>query len=848
MRRSQWPVRCATWLLLILLAAAGAQTPARALTREEATAALVGKLWDANPPGQVLFSEDFESGTLDPWHADSGWKVVDRAEGGKCAQVVAMDNQIANLVLKAHLSITPGHPIAVCWRTRLAAGHEPIYLRVDFYGADGKQGTPYARQDISRAGPQWTQNTMLVSDWFPSYTRAITIWFHQAQKSDTTSQLDDIRVVDLAAATDAMLREELPRYQAMADRLATEAAALPATAVNDAWRAAILERLAQLQAGPEAVGKLEPGSKEFNDGLRGTAVTLSRFNDAVAALKTGALQTPEVLIYVTRPITSQMVTPFAQELPGGLAGRVALNACAGQTEPASLVLWAPEPLAGVMVKATDLSGPAGNIPAANVDVKWVKCWYKGGNAPYGIAVVRDRKALIPQLLLNDDSLVKVDLVGQHNSLKLSFPEGPRYVPIDDPKVVPWGSRMELKDFPVKDSPTLLPADLPAGRNKQVWVTVRVPESAAPGSYAGSLILSAGGKELGRLALTVRVLPFKLSPPKTHYDPTQDFTYSLYYWGWLDPTGRGSISYNQKSVEQFRAELEYMRDRGIVAPCMIWPASMIYDDERAFRQHLQIAKEVGFSGRPLVFGSSDVIGAPAAPTDLEALKARIRRTVAIAREYGFPEVYFYGIDEATGDTLKNERVAWKAVHEAGGKVIVSGFEGQYEAVGDLLDLFNRAGDPMAEQPERWHKLGHKLWNYGNPQTPVEDPLIYRRNYGLYLWRADFDGENTYCFMDSEGLTWNDFDGPAYRDHTVAYPTVDGVVATLEMEGFRAGTDDVRYATTLRLVIARAMQGKDPALQARAQGDLKWLDGLDTRTADLDQVRLQMIERILALQPS
>ncbi|MBI2302885.1 MAG: hypothetical protein HYU66_28595 [Armatimonadetes bacterium] len=280
--------------------------------------------------------------------------------------------------------------------------------------------------------------------------------------------------------------------------------------------------------------------------------------------------------------------------------------------------------------------------------------------------------------------------------------------------------------------------------------------------------------------------------------------------------------------------------------MIWPAPMVYGDETAFRRHLQLAKEEGFAGHPLVFGSSDMIGAPTEPAELEKLKDNIRRTVAIAREYGFPEVYFYGIDEATGDVLKSERVAWQAVHDAGGKVIVSGFHGQLEAVGDLLDLFNRAGDPLAERPAEWHARGHKLWNYGNPQTPVEDPLVYRRNFGLFLWKADFDGANTYCFMDSEGLTWNDFDGPAYRDHTVAYPTVDGVVATLAMEGFREGADDVRYVTTLRQAIARVLKDGPAARQVAAREAAEWLEGLDARSADLDGVRAEVVRRILALR--
>jgi len=215
-------------------------------------------------------------------------------------------------------------------------------------------------------------------------------------------------------------------------------------------------------------------------------------------------------------------------------------------------------------------------------------------------------------------------------------------------------------------------------------------------------------------------------------------------------------------------------------------------------------------------------------------------VALAKEYGFTGVYFYGLDEATGDRLASQRTAWQAVHEAGGKVIVSGFRGQFEAVGDILDLCNWCGPLDPAQPPLWHGLGHRVWSYGNPQTPVEDPAVYRRNYGLLLWKTGYDGACTYCFMDSSGTPWNDFDCDSYRDHNVAYPITDGVVGTLALDGLREGADDVKYATLLRMEIDRA----GASVPAHEAAD--WLEGLDPATADLDAVRADLIDHILALR--
>ncbi len=524
-----------------------------------------------------------------------------------------------------------------------------------------------------------------------------------------------------------------------------------------------------------------------------------------------------------------------------------VTACPGEYEPVSLVLWATESLPELLVEAGDLHGPNGTIAADNVDIKWVKCWYQGGNAPYGIAVQHKAKTLIPELLLNDDTLVRVDMEDEHNSLKLKFPDGPRYVPIDSPEVVATGTEYTLDEFPVQDSNNLQPIDLPAQFNKQVWITIRVPRQTPPGQYRGHLRINSTGQTLAQVQLRVRVLPFELPAPKTHYDADGDFTYSLYYWGELDASATGKIGFKHKSRQQFLAELQYMYDHGIVAPAMIWWPPVVYDkhagtliaDESLLRESLRLMQQVGMSGRPLMAEWGDWNTTD--PEELRQVQQYVRRVIAIAGEYGFTEVYFYGIDEATGERLKSQRKAWEAVHEVGAKVFVSGFEGQLEIVGDILNLFNRCSDPELGQTAEWHRQGHKIWNYANPQTPVEDPEIYRRNYGLFLWRLDYDGECTYCFMCCGGGPWNDFSGQSFRQHNIAYPIVDGVVGTLAMEGFREAVDDVKYATAFRSTLAEAQErGSAPP---KVQEVATWLEEVDLKKADLDEVRQKMISAIL-----
>ena len=54
-------------------------------------------------------------------------------------------------------------------------------------------------------------------------------------------------------------------------------------------------------------------------------------------------------------------------------------------------------------------------------------------------------------------------------------------------------------------------------------------------------------------------------------------------------------------------------------------------------------------------------------------------------------------------------------------------------------------------------GLLIYNYANPQCGIEEPLTYRRNCGLLLWKAGYDGVMNYAYQAAfGGHMWNDFD--------------------------------------------------------------------------------------------
>ena len=561
-----------------------------------------------------------------------------------------------------------------------------------------------------------------------------------------------------------------------------------------------------------------------------------------------------VIVYVLpAAISDRKILPTDAFIPGKVSSEIKIIASPGEYEPASFVVQALSDVKALAVKATSLRGDKGEIPAANVDLKVVKCWYQAGEG--SIAVTG--RVLLPELLLNDDSLVKVDHKEKHNYLKLSYPDGEMYFCISKNEETPGVPQIPtIEQFPVKDSKTLLPVDIAEDGNKQFWVTVRVPKDAAPGAYAGKIELRIKKKLIGAVKLKLRVLPIKLLPP--YYTSTFWYERGIYY--------KSTIGY-YKSEQQYRAEMEDLLAHGVTNPkiCAWFPGvsggpaeGPIADAMKArFFRELEIRKEVGMTVQPLYYGAGYNLGF-GRRTDLnDAEIAKVKRLVGEIRDavkrFGITEVYFYGIDEGKEAQLKGQRPIWEAIHEAGGKVFVSHNLGvAYELVGDLLDtVIWGGGGPHRTEAQKWHSVGHKIWCYGNPQAGVEKPEIYRRNYGLLLWQNDFDGAVTYtyfsCFGTASATTWNDFDY-SLREHNMVYPTADGVIDTIQWEGWREAIDDVRYVTTLTEAIKEAKKSQAAKTRAAALSAEKYLSKLknaDLFKRNLDTIRLEIITHILKL---
>ena len=526
---------------------------------------------------------------------------------------------------------------------------------------------------------------------------------------------------------------------------------------------------------------------------------------------------PELSIYNIVPTSKQKIlpeTPVALfPLVGSKNDTIIIKACRGEFEPISFVLRSNINIDNVSIVPSNLIKSSGGlIPSSAVDVRLVKCWYQAGTS-----VAKGEKQFVPELLVKNDSLVKVDILNKKNYLKVIINEKEQYIDISSSDAI----------FPdnakVYDSVTLLPFNLETNINKQVWVTFHLPDNAVFGDYTGSLSFDKEGVLLKKVDILLTVLPFELENPTVEY--------GLYYTSILRGNTEIPISSRNKSYDQYRAELQNMKDHGVLYQTMYQDLSV----PSLVGNILEIKNSLGLPNDKIY-----TMALGPAPDFTDSLMRRLPGIISswrnVISQYGFQDLYIYGQDEARGEELESQQAGWAVIHNEGAKVYVACYKGVADEIGSALDLPILSGAPKPEEVEKWHQLGKKVFIYGYPQVGNEDADIYRRNYGISLVCNGYDGEMNFAYQygfegGSQGHIWNDFASTSvYRNHVFAYPTSSGVIDTLQWEGFREAIDDVRYLTTLAKLTGSAVYQE--------------ICGTMRTDSDLDVIRNNIIARIIS----
>ncbi len=598
------------------------------------------------------------------------------------------------------------------------------------------------------------------------------------------------------------------------------------------------------------------------------------------------------LVFVTSAVTNKRILPDTEYISDAVVGGpVSLTATPGEYEPASFVIRPLKSVRNLVLSVGDFKSKNGYIiPKSALNIRTVKCWYQDQDinyrektpaethSPYAHSGI---KTLMPELLLNDDSLVKIDTIAKGNQLKLRFVDGDRYVDISSLDGVPGDT---IAEFPVSDASSLRPVDISSNTNKQFWLTAHLPRDAKPGEYRGTIQFKSPDGFKGSLSVRLTVLPFKLAGGHS--------ISSIYY---RTPSPQ---YYGESIWQQYRNEMENLAAHGVTSPMTQllfalgsgvqtavatekpykygpfvsagFPGADIDLILQDLKYKIKIMNESGLHTRVLYLDGLPV-GIPSSD-GLEVLYSRAAKVIETARAEGVQEVYFYGIDEAVGDVLKAQTQAWNTIHRAGGKMFVAGSGGKeyFGAVGDVLDLSVRANYPSSSEASQWHRNGRKIVCYANPQSGGEQPDTFRRNFGVLLWQYNYDGAMTYIYhnatiqnnlgINNPGIiswasSWNDFckNPDTSKQMNMVYPTANGIIDTLQWEGYREGMDDIRYINTLVEYISKAKSSKKAQARKEAGNAQKYLDDLkakDINKYDIEpqQVREDVIKWISRIQRS
>ena len=154
-----------------------------------------------------------------------------------------------------------------------------------------------------------------------------------------------------------------------------------------------------------------------------------------------------------------------------------------------------------------------------------------------------------------------------------------------------------------------------------------------------------------------------------------------------------------------------------------------------------------------------------------------------------------------------REVFDAYSRQGFKFIIASQNGIFWSNGYDWGWHNASKDPGEDDdaPRLWNQLGAETYCgwYAVQHTGPENPDFNRRQYGL---AAYLGGYSAACNYAHHLGPYND-DADYYKPMVFAYGVSDGVLDTLQWEGFREGIDDIRYATEMTRLARTARDSRN-----------------------------------------
>ena len=539
----------------------------------------------------------------------------------------------------------------------------------------------------------------------------------------------------------------------------------------------------------------------------------------------------DVTWWVVPAMSGVQRLPDAVPADGELGGTVRIVAARGEYEPGSFVVRSAVNLGKVQPVVGKLVNEKGDVfPADNLDLTVVKVWYQNKNGWFSYFADTGMK-LCPELLLHDEDLIRVDTAKKANYARITSADG---------KTAEWwlNPPQEKKPFPsmrpgFADARTIQPVALEKGISKQFFLTAHVTPDIPAGIYRGSIVFPHIS-----IPVAIKVLDFDLPKPMAYIHPEMDMRICSY-----DYIGKKHILELNGGDE----ELAWKQMEAILADFVAHGQDMKWvrcktGSEEAERT-IELMKKVGMR--------TDVLVGPVdykwQERDAKAARERADGIVAYYnKKYGHHNVYCGYGDEPGMRFFPENRPVFDAYQAAGLKFIIASHEHIFDQAGFRWDWHNAARNPAdATDPSVWNQMGtntYCAW-YANQHVGAENPELNRRQNGL---AAYLSGYSALCNYAHHLGPYNDV-SETYKPMAFVYGTADGVIDTIQWEGFREGVDDIRYATLMLSLAREAEASADVEVRHLAGKAKLLLARFDKKTGDLNAARGEMtcfIERLRA----
>ena len=519
---------------------------------------------------------------------------------------------------------------------------------------------------------------------------------------------------------------------------------------------------------------------------------------------------------------------------GEKGGVLRLSMAKEEFESASFVLKSDVDLGKVELKIGNLVNRDGKVfPENELDLKVVKVWYQNGNGWYHY-FGDSGNMLCPELLLHDEDLIRVD-----TSLKANYARvGTKEQWLNTPRQINPGFESMRPEF--SDAEKLKPVSLEKNVRKQFFLTAHATKETPAGLYRGSIDVCRGktGEVIFKLPVALRVHDFILPPPKSYVHPEMDFLNFFYHYNEIHHIMALNGGDEALAWKQLEAVLRNYRNHG---QDMHWIRSEI--DWKL----LDLMRKVGMRTDVVAGGVKVWDWFNQKNNSVSNLEERaIAQAAYYDRKIGHHNIFITYADEPVARWWLTNRWVFDAFSKYGFKPIIATREDLFWKMKYAWGMHVVSGDPGETRAasDLWNALGtgtHTAW-YAGLHVGPENPDFNRRQYGMAAYLGGYSANCNYAHHFGPYCD----DSNSYRPMVMAYGCGNGVLDTLQWEGYREGIDDIRYATEMCRLARIAAGSSSFEVSKLGRKALALLAGVKRESAPLDELRAEMTRFIVELR--